>query len=296
MGQQQHPQQNWAQYADMPVGEILRRTRIYYGLSLGDVESALRIRASQLSALEEGQLEKLPGRVYAIGFVRAYAEFLGLDGDKMVQLFKAQMVGNKPRPELSFPVPASESKLPNLYILSASFAGLVLVVILFMIMGGMASTKDIPAVPQNLKMADAGFYGPPVPPALLAEIEPASGVAEESDELSHRVIIDVVDSAWVEIRNAGGDILLSRVLKEGDSYLVPNEPGLRMDTGNIGALHFTVDGESLDNLGESGDIRRGVSLDPDALKISPERYAQQKDTEEIARPLPDPANISDIVE
>lgn len=261
-GPQQPPQQDWAQYTDMPVGDVLRRTREYYGLQLSDVESALRIRASQLGALEEGQLEKLPGRVYAIGFVRAYAEFLGLDGDKMVHLFKAQMVGHKPRPELNFPVPASESKLPNAYILMGSFAGLAVVFLLFLLLRGPSDSHAIPEVPSSIRN-EALIYGPALPqdPAV---VEPAAGI-EGPAEPEHRVIINVTDSAWVEIRNVQGKAILSRVLKEGDSYMVPNEPGLVMDTGNIGALEFTVDGTALAKLGEPGDVRRGVSLAPESL-------------------------------
>ncbi len=260
--EQPPPQQDWASYTDMSVGEILRRTRLYYGLRIEDVEAALRIRVSQLSALEEGDIEKLPGRVYAIGFLRAYAEFLGLDGDKMVHLFKAQMLGNKSRPELSFPASASESKLPNPFVLMASFAGFSLVIGIFMLMGGEQKTHEIPNVPSGLRM-EVAAYGPPPSDAaaLMAAIEPAAG----TEEPENRIIINVIDSAWVEIRNKEGKAILSRILKEGDSYLVPNKPGMLMDTGNIGALEFTVDGTVIAKLGDPGDVRRGVSLDPDTL-------------------------------
>ncbi|PZO78204.1 MAG: DUF4115 domain-containing protein, partial [Micavibrio aeruginosavorus] len=80
------------------MGEILRRTRVHYGQSLQQIEGVLRIRASQLDALEQGDVSQLPGRVYAIGFVRSYSEYLGLDGDKMVHLFKEQSVGKQKKP------------------------------------------------------------------------------------------------------------------------------------------------------------------------------------------------------
>lgn len=261
------PYQDWASYTDMAVGDILRRTREYYALSITDVEGALRIRSSHLLALEEGRVDRLPGRVYAIGFVRAYSEFLGLDGDKMVHLFKAQLIGHKPRPELNFPAPASESKLPNFYVLGSSLAGLVLVIIIFVIMGTVKPHKDIPEVPAEVKTAQAGeavMFGPPVPSNLaeiLAAVKPAAGPPEPVN----RIVIDVTDSAWVEIRNAEGKPILSRILKQGDSYLVPNEEGLVMDTGNIGALVFTVDGKVLPLLGENGDVRRSVPLTPAEL-------------------------------
>ena len=63
---------------DLAVGEILRRTRIHYDQTLADIERALHIRASLLEALEAGDYDRLPGRVYVIGFIRSYSEYLGL--------------------------------------------------------------------------------------------------------------------------------------------------------------------------------------------------------------------------
>ena len=138
-------------HTDMPVGEILRRTRFHYGQSLQQIESILRIRASQLEALEQGDVAKLPGRVYAIGFVRSYSEYLGLDGDKMVHLFKEQSVGRKAKPDLSFPVPASESKVPNLAIIAGSLFGFVVLVgFVAFLMFPREQKNEIPAVPETL--------------------------------------------------------------------------------------------------------------------------------------------------
>lgn len=107
-------------HTDMPVGEILRRTRQHYGQSLYDIERALRIKAEQIEAIETGHAENLPGRVYAIGFVRTYAEHLGLDGAKIVQLFKAQQGQKAGDPELHFPVAANDTKVPGPAIITVS--------------------------------------------------------------------------------------------------------------------------------------------------------------------------------
>ncbi|MFN3700448.1 MAG: helix-turn-helix domain-containing protein, partial [Alphaproteobacteria bacterium] len=70
------PEKSAAEFhTDMPVGEILRRGREHYGQSLEDVERNLRIRAIQLHALETGNIEQLPGKAYALGFVRSYSEY-----------------------------------------------------------------------------------------------------------------------------------------------------------------------------------------------------------------------------
>jgi cytoskeletal protein RodZ len=56
-------------------------------LSLKEVETATSIRTGYLEAIEAGQMEKLISPIYAQGFVRQYAAFLGLDGDRIVTEF-----------------------------------------------------------------------------------------------------------------------------------------------------------------------------------------------------------------
>jgi cytoskeleton protein RodZ len=111
----------------LSVGEILRRARMHYGLSLEEVTAVLRIREASLEALEADDVSKLPGRVYAIGYIRSYAEYLSLDGDQVVTLFKEQLGQSISRPEYNFPVAISESKRPDLTIFVISLLGLIIV-------------------------------------------------------------------------------------------------------------------------------------------------------------------------
>ncbi len=273
-----HPPPEWESYTDIPVGEVLRRARTYYNLSLKDVADALRIRAGQLAAVEEGRTETLPGRVYAIGFVRAYAEYLGLDGNRMVHLFKSQSGGTRVRPELHFPAPASESKVPNFYILGGSFA--VLVALLGIVsIWSMGGSNGISGIPSVASITGGGAQATPSeqPPLEDAMAEVLVRVADETraDSAagaqavpSGRIVIKVIDSVWVEIRNAQHKPLLSRILKPGDSYIVPDEPGLKMDMGNAGALEFIVDGQPVPKLGAVGDVKRAVPLEADLLKMT----------------------------
>ena len=73
------------------VGAELRAARLKRGEDLRSIAAALRIRREQLEALEEGRHDDLPGRAYAIGFVRSYAEFLGLDVSHVVDRFKFEI-------------------------------------------------------------------------------------------------------------------------------------------------------------------------------------------------------------
>lgn len=67
------------------MGETLRRRREEMQLSLKEIENATSIRMSYLQSLEEGRMQQLISPVYAQGFFRQYASFLGMDGERLVR-------------------------------------------------------------------------------------------------------------------------------------------------------------------------------------------------------------------
>jgi cytoskeleton protein RodZ len=75
------------------VGQELRAARLRRGDEIAQVSRALKIRKDHLEAVEEDRLDDLPGKTYAIGFVRSYARHLGLDADRYVERFKQEIAG-----------------------------------------------------------------------------------------------------------------------------------------------------------------------------------------------------------
>jgi cytoskeletal protein RodZ len=67
------------------IGAIFKQRRKEMNLSLKEAENATSIRMNYLQAIEEGEVNKLISPVYAQGFVKQYAIFLGVDGDKIVR-------------------------------------------------------------------------------------------------------------------------------------------------------------------------------------------------------------------
>ncbi len=104
------------------VGSILRQARQSLGEDLRQSAAHLRIREPYLRAIEDGRYEDLPGRAYAVGFVRAYAIHLGLDGDKVVERFKIESGDQDAQQELVIPEPTAESSMPGGSLLAASVA------------------------------------------------------------------------------------------------------------------------------------------------------------------------------
>jgi cytoskeletal protein RodZ len=76
------------------IGASLREARTRRGLSLDDVTTGLRIRERYVTALEEERWELMPGEAYAKGFLRMYAEFLGLDGGLYVDEYNERVAGH----------------------------------------------------------------------------------------------------------------------------------------------------------------------------------------------------------
>jgi hypothetical protein len=72
------------------LGNSLREARTRHGLDLAQVELATKIRAKYLRALEDEVFEILPSETYVKGFLRSYAEFLGLDGQLYVDEYNSR--------------------------------------------------------------------------------------------------------------------------------------------------------------------------------------------------------------
>ena len=87
------------------VGAQLRRRRLERGEDLDDVAKSLRIKPSYLVEIEQGDLTAMPGRPYALGFLRSYADYLGFDGDDLVDRIKAAVADLTDRTRLRIRMP-----------------------------------------------------------------------------------------------------------------------------------------------------------------------------------------------
>lgn len=70
------------------IGTLLKKCREQKGLTLKDIENITKIRTKYIEAIEQDNFEVIPGEVYVKGFIRSYADSLGLDGNVLVQHYK----------------------------------------------------------------------------------------------------------------------------------------------------------------------------------------------------------------
>lgn len=111
------------------VGATLRAARLNRGVDPDQVAAALKMRRDHVEAIEDNDFARLPGRTYAIGFVRAYARFVGLDAEVMVQRFKEESAGREhdKTVDLVFPEAPEEKHMANgsLFLIAVVIAAVV---------------------------------------------------------------------------------------------------------------------------------------------------------------------------
>jgi cytoskeleton protein RodZ len=352
------------------VGALLRRRREEIQQEVEDVSRQLRIRSTYIRAIEEGRFQELPGNAYAIGFVRAYADYLGLDGSNVVSDYRDELARRSRQNELVWPTEGGESRFPGGAILGVC---LLLAVAIYggwyyASQSGGTGIKLIDQVPDYIKKqtgigesaeseppaesprteaqaatstaapalpspaspppapaaaetapaatpapeaAPAAAPTPPAPavvvtptpsaepPAVVlgqgesAPAAPTPPAAPATNELASagepaspapaagetaaapvepavvppaaKVVIRANRDSWIEIRDKDDAVVLQRVLRQGETFNVPDQKGLVMTTGNAGGIVIELEGRAMQSLGSLGVVKRGIKLDPTAL-------------------------------
>ncbi len=72
-------------------------------------------------------------------------------------------------------------------------------------------------------------------------------------------------STHIFVKGPSGTVYINRILNPGDSYMVPNVPGVMLWTENGGAVEIDLDGSAMGTAGQSGQAATSVSLDPQAV-------------------------------
>jgi HlyD family secretion protein len=109
-----------------------------------------------------------------------------------------------------------------------------------------------------------------VTPTASAKPPPApAGRGEEPGPAKPRVTLRAADDSWIQVRDGHGKSLVNRLLRAGEVYEVPDQPGLTLMAGNAGGLEVQVDGATIPRLGKPNRVVRDVALDPDRLAGRP---------------------------
>jgi len=92
-----------------------------------------------------------------------------------------------------------------------------------------------------------------------------SAVAKERDQ-SSEMVIKAIGNSWVEIEDIDGNSLMARIMRPGETFVVPNMSGLTFNTGNAGALSLSYGDITISSLGEEGETIKARPLNIEAFK------------------------------
>ncbi|MDX2028781.1 MAG: DUF4115 domain-containing protein [Alphaproteobacteria bacterium] len=158
------------------VGDILRRTREKLGEDLQGVAEYLCIRRGYLEALEDSRYDEFPADAYVIGFLRSYAEYLGLDSKDAIERYRNEMSGRRKKPSLTLPTPIVEGRAPSVFIIVGALVAVILVYALWYALStsDRASVSEPAALPSTPSAEAPANVPTPVPTAIT---DPAAATA-----------------------------------------------------------------------------------------------------------------------
>lgn len=254
------------------VGEILLEARKKQKLSIDKIVADLRIRRVYLEALEESDYTAFPGLVYASGFLRNYAKYLGLNVEELSRAYQEETAFLKPAPVF---IQKSEHMISLPKFKHFVFAVFLLAIIgcgfYFLSYQKKQQNKNsldqlVQEVPAIVPIEETQPLEETQPEELPQTEEVVLPEVEQPKQPTARIQIIATMESWIEIQD-DDLIVVSRVLKAGESYNVPeNSENMRLKTGNAGGLEVYIDGQKIAPLGGSGVVVSNISLDPETLK------------------------------
>ena len=272
------------------VGKLCLDARLNKGLTQERAGALLKVRVKIIKDFEDGENIDLPGLAYKVGFVRSYARLLDLDGDLLVQEFKEGLELNSFKEEYKFLTPelnksnflpigavisvfvailsytgwyysdrsnkiehVAVQKIENISEKTAEIDNNSYVIIEEDFSNNLPSSKiinDLNTVQEvNLKTN----LNEDKVETMISKNTELSATANERDP-STELVLKATGNSWVEIEDMDGNILMTRLMRPGETYVVPDINGLTFNTGNAGALSLSQGDVIVSKLGEVGEI------------------------------------------
>lgn len=233
------------------VGEILRSEREKKGLSIKEIEIATSIRTLYITAIEEGNYSIIPGEVYLKGFIRNYANYLGLDGQQIVDLYRQNQLPVAPVNEF-IATDKNESPPEKTTRKSKKTANWVTVSLLVVCIAGGAwwlldSPKPIEEPKQTKQLQPTPTT--PVQPIPEKVLTPSTPVQTKPVV----IIAKYTDQCWTSV-TADNKIIFEGTPKAGDTLTWTAEHNITVKVGNAGGVDIVYNGQSAGKLGAKGEV------------------------------------------
>jgi len=266
------------------IGQALRALREAKNLSLNDIAEKTCVRRAYLQAIEDLNIDQLPSRPFAVGYVKAYAEALGVNTDKAVRQFRLD--APSPDEALKAPVGVRKERDPRLSWLAGVCAVVAGAVVIWNLAQHAVAHDGAPTPPVAVSNAPAPAPASAKSPVALAAAMPApadsdvpqpyvtpgmakavggpeAAAAEAAAAQPAKVFINphaavygapaaqsvvtlrALKSASLVIKGSDGAIYFARQLAPGEAFRAPaNVSGLQIDSPTPQHFDVIVSGQS----------------------------------------------------
>lgn len=263
------------------LGERLRVAREAQGIAVSQAAADTRILARYIIALEEGDYQYLPGDVYARGFIRNYANYLGLAADELVELYRVDRGVTDPIKIVSA---TSAPRIRGLFVPSffgVFFVVLALIVVSYLVLNltnslGTRRVADAPVAtaaptpqplptwaiePTNVPQLAAVPTSASVPaaPAPTDQVAggtvPTPGEAAQTAPIMASVRIAPGDhrGSWIRI-TVDRTVIFEGVMDAASTRDFAAQTNVKIRVGNAGVVFVTINGVEQGPLGGAGQV------------------------------------------
>jgi Helix-turn-helix domain/RodZ C-terminal domain len=224
------------------IGNSLREARLRQGLEIPRVEGETKIRGKYLRALEEEQFEVLPGDTYVKGFLRTYADYLGLDGQLYLDEYNSRFAASE---EISFaqsPAPKRRRRRVESNLVVVALAAIVAVTVLLVVgLSGLGGSGGETPPPATM----------PTTPTATAPTSTTAGEQGAAGSPPIRFVLTAVDGgSYVQVRAGGvnGRLVWEGTLEQGQTQRFTKYSRLWLDLDAPGNLTAKVNDRTVKNL------------------------------------------------
>ena len=262
------------------VGTILREARLAKGITVEDVETATNIRSTFITYLENEEYDKTPGEFFVKGAIRTYGNFLGLDGLKLVETYKASAGGKalhevesqgiREAHNVTMKLQLKEKRdigsgtgkleLPDLpwkQIGMGTVALALLGVLYFAVPAAIDWSKSLGDKTAQVTASITSSVTNSLPSKDKDTAEKAQP-APIYDKLL--LELEATDKCWLEV-DGDGKRLAEIMLYPGDKKTYEAKEKLIVKYGSVGAVKILVNGKDLTAVGEKGVAVKHYTLE-----------------------------------
>ena len=263
------------------IGAMLKEMRQQKGLKLIDVSKKLCIRKCYLEAIEDSNYSEIPPFPYGNGFIRSYANFLGLNGENIIELYKEETSSKEKN--MNILEPQSEAMMPNIKHILISLLAIALIYICWFFYNQESKPEedttntttsvteevandyaDVIVVEEFNNEASEATKTPTesssenqivVSNEVYQETLPAETNNEQvNDDTTNAITksnnpeipnngiyIEVLKTTWIEVKDKD-KLFLSKVLQPGETYKIPEGEGKVLSVGKHDGVNIYVNG------------------------------------------------------